>query len=98
VDYFSNEVAQEASVDHMMWECQEGTRAKRNLLYNQVEESWSGVATRMRRMKLEAATDFVTGKGATQYGPAVWEGVQRQAVRFIWEVTGGPRWDVGEWN
>jgi hypothetical protein len=92
-----NCIAQEATVDHMMWECQ-GTRDKRNLLFNQVDESWSNVATRMRRMKPEAATDFVTGKGATQYGPAVWEGVQQQAVRFIWEVTGGPRWDVGEWN
>ena len=59
-------MAQEASVEHMMWECQ-ANRAKRNLLFNQVEESWAGVATRMRRMNPEAATDFMTGKGATQY-------------------------------
>ena len=83
-------MAQEASVEHTMWECP-STSEKRNLLYNQVEESWPEVAGRMRRMNPETATDFVTGKGAKQYGPAVWEGIQRQVVRFIWEATGGPR-------
>ena len=70
-------LAEEATADHMLWECPSNS-AKKNLFYNQVEENWPGVARCLRRMKPETATDFVTGKGALQYGPAVWEGVQRQ--------------------
>ncbi len=47
----------------------QNNRAKRNLLYNQVFRP--GVVGRMRSMNPEAATDIVTGKGATQYGPVV---------------------------
>jgi hypothetical protein len=75
-----------APIQHALWQCPAQTITRESLITNVAQRS-EHAAAYMRTLDVAELTHFITGGGATTYGPSLWHDLQTLFIQYIWDVT-----------